>query len=371
MEQNHSETLRMPQLDGLRAIAVFMVVWAHWAPIPYRSIAGTDLGFLGVQMFFVLSGFLISGILMDVFDRVRSPEERWQALRRFYLRRALRIFPLYYLVVLMVVWLGVGPFRETWPWHVAYLSNFNFWLTGSHVGTHGGHLWSLSVEEQFYLLWPFILFVPRKLHIPLILCLIVAAPVFRASMSFLNWGKFPESAMSLTPAVLDSLGAGGLLAYIERRKDGIFTRVANFMLIISVFGLIAIHFSPTLGVLKQSFCALGFAWMIWKCSHGLPGAFGRFLASRPIVYVGSISYGIYLIHGFALPFWHWLCYGAPIPLYRVFERLHLDPLVWQAKWFSLMGMAALTLGMAAVSYRFYEKPILSLKKRLPYRRTSV
>ena len=100
-------------------------------------------------MFFVLSGFLISGILMDVFDRVRSPEERWQALRRFYLRRALRIFPLYYLVVLMVVWLGVGPFRETWPWHVAYLSNFNFWLTGSHVGTHGGHLWSLSVEEQF------------------------------------------------------------------------------------------------------------------------------------------------------------------------------------------------------------------------------
>lgn len=95
--------------------------------------------------------------------------------------------------------------------------------------------------------------------------------------------------MSLTPAVLDSLGAGGLLAYIERRKDGIFTRVANFMLIISVFGLIAIHFSPTLGVLKQSFCALGFAWVIWKCSHGLPGAFGRFLASRPMVYVGSIS----------------------------------------------------------------------------------
>ncbi len=190
-------------------------------------------------------------------------------------------------------------------------------------------------------------------------------------MSFLHWGKFPEVAEWLTPAVLDSLGAGSLLACLARRQDGIVIRVAKFMLIVSVLGLIAVFFAPRLGFLKQPFCALGFAWLIWTCSRGFPGAFGRFLSSKPMVHVGSISYGVYLIHGFALPLWNWLCFSSPLPFYRVFDRLHPDPLVWQSGWFSLMGMATLTLGIAALSYRFYEKPISSLKKRFPYRPTSV
>jgi peptidoglycan/LPS O-acetylase OafA/YrhL len=371
LAQNHTVPVHWPQLDGLRAMAVLMVLWSHWAPKPYRSVAGTDLGYLGVQLFFVLSGFLITGILMDVFNKVDKQEDRWLALRRFYTRRALRIFPLYYVIVALVVLFGVGPFRETWPWHVAYLSNFNFFLTGSHIGTYGGHLWSLSVEEQFYLFWPFILFVPRKLHVVLILCLISAAPVFRAGMWYLNWGKYPEAAMWLTPAVLDSLGAGGLLACLERRNTEIVTRIALLMFLLSAVGLIAVHFFPFLGFLKQSFLAAAFACVIWRSSRGIPGAFGKFLECKPMMYIGSISYGIYLIHGFASPFWQWLCYSSPIPLYRIFKRLHLHPDVWQEWWFAMCGMAVLTLATAGLSYRFFEKPILSLKSRLPYRRNVV
>ena len=360
----------MPQLDGLRAIAVLLVVWAHWAPQPYTSIAGTDLGFVGVQLFFVLSGFLITGILVNVHQNVCCPADRWLALCRFYARRALRIFPLYYLILLLVVLLGVSPFRETWPWHAAYLSNFNFWLTGSHLNVHGGHLWSLSVEEQFYLLWPFILFVRRKLHVPLILSVICIAPAFRAVIPYFSWGVCPQAAGWLTPSVLDSLGTGGLLACLERQNRDLARRVACLMLVLAAAGLFSVFLFGCLGFLKQSFCACAFGWIIWQCSRGFGGCFGRWLQCRPMVYIGSISYGIYLIHGFALPFWYWCLYSAPLPFYRVFARLHIPASTPQVGWFTVIGMAVITVGAASLSFRFFEKPIMSLKKHLPYPRRS-
>jgi len=357
----------MPQLDGLRAVAVLLVVWAHWAPEAYRNIAGTNLGFIGVQMFFVLSGFLITGILVNVHQEVRRPEDRWIALRRFYARRALRIFPLHYLVLLLVVLLGLSPFRETWPWHAAYLSNFNFWLTGSHLNVHGGHLWSLSVEEQFYLLWPFILFVPRKQHVPLILSLICVAPAFRAISPSFTWGTCPQAAGWLTPSVVDSLGTGGLLACLERENRDIATRIAYSMLSLCAIGLGSLCIFDSLGFLKQSFCAFGFAWIVWQCSRGFGGPFGRWLQCKPMVYIGSISYGIYLIHGFSLPFWNWCLYGAPVPLYRIFARMQIPPGTYHQGWITIIGMTCITLGLASLSFRFFESPIMSQKKHFPYR----
>jgi len=104
---------RMPQLDGLRALAVLLVVWSHWAPI------GKNLGVFGVQMFFVLSGFLISGILFDARPE-KSGRTRWFILRQFYARRFLRIFPLFYLVIAVAVLLNFPPFGESWPWHAPH-----------------------------------------------------------------------------------------------------------------------------------------------------------------------------------------------------------------------------------------------------------
>src|SRR6266700_4466447 len=110
----------MIQLDALRAIAVAAVAWYHWMPL--RNY-GIPLGPLGVQLFFVLSGFLITGILLD--SRIRSPDNSatWFALRQFYFRRFLRIFPLFYLDLILLIILDIRPTRETWIWHATYTSN--------------------------------------------------------------------------------------------------------------------------------------------------------------------------------------------------------------------------------------------------------
>ena len=156
-----------PALDGMRAIAVLMVMVTHFLPkrLPF--------GWMGVQIFFVLSGFLITGILFDT----RATRHRW---RNFYVRRTLRIFPLYYglifLVLLVIVWTRskVPGVFSLW---LFYGQNF-FWLvdrgmhpdavltSDGHLIAIIGHLWSLAVEEQFYLVWPIVVFLVAE-RVPL------------------------------------------------------------------------------------------------------------------------------------------------------------------------------------------------------------
>ena len=137
-----------PQLDGLRAVAVAAVAYSHWLPdwqfgLPFGA---------GVHLFFVLSGFLITRILLAL----RQAPDRGAAIARFYARRALRLFPAFYLV-LGLAWIADVPLvRDTWAWHAAYLSNVRIASEAQWLG-HVSHFWSLAVEEQFYLLWPWLL----------------------------------------------------------------------------------------------------------------------------------------------------------------------------------------------------------------------
>ena len=156
----------MPQLDSLRTIAVFGVMLHHfWPEAEIR--AGLTFGFLGVQLFFVLSGFLITGILLrgrEVAHRTQQSARKSFGL--FYARRFLRIFPLFYATLAVAWWVGLPEVRDSVFWHLAYASNIYF----VHIGDwHGSisHLWSLAVEEQFYLVWPFIiLLTPRRFLLP-------------------------------------------------------------------------------------------------------------------------------------------------------------------------------------------------------------
>ena len=144
------------QLDALRGIAVAAVAYSHWIAPRYQF--GIRWGTAGVTLFFVLSGYLISGILLDC----RTQSDRPFALRSFYARRFLRIFPLYDLVLLILFAVNLPPVRQTIFWHLTYLSNFYFL---HHGGWHGpiSIFWTLAVEEQFYLFWPAILlFVPNR-----------------------------------------------------------------------------------------------------------------------------------------------------------------------------------------------------------------
>src|SRR5208337_4189358 len=147
-------------LDGIRALAVIAVMIQHFDPGTVRWI---KLGHVGVRVFFVLSGFLITGILLQARQSAEIDGlSKWRVLRNFYARRFLRIFPIYYLVILVTWVAGIAEMRESVGWNLSYLSNFYFYQrgTGNYSVTH---LWSLAVEEQFYLLWPLlILFLPRK-----------------------------------------------------------------------------------------------------------------------------------------------------------------------------------------------------------------
>ena len=221
-------------LDGLRGVAVLLVLLSHAIaePLQYRIIpldsalkAVFNTGWIGVDLFFVLSGFLITGILLDT-----KGEPRWWS--NFVARRALRIFPLYYgaLILLFVIlprlthWsdpeFAVLQANQKWYW--TYAVNLLIGLTSEHsTPLHTGHLWSLSLEEQFYLIWPLVVWVcsPGKL---LRVCVLVAVSglVFRVALVMHD----PQAALAvylLTPGRLDALMIGAALAVVARAPGGL------------------------------------------------------------------------------------------------------------------------------------------------------
>jgi peptidoglycan/LPS O-acetylase OafA/YrhL len=195
-------TPRKEQLDGLRALAILPVLYTHfWND-------DTWLGSAGVFLFFVLSGYLITGILL----RSRTNPS---ALQNFYLRRALRIAPIYY-VTLGLAWrIHLPGIRQTFLWHFFYLSNVLFTLENSWSPWYTAHLWTLSVEEQFYLVWPFlILFLPFKAIKPVVWSTIIASIVYQLG-AYWFFGVDALGAGILVFSSLDKLGLGALLALEE------------------------------------------------------------------------------------------------------------------------------------------------------------
>lgn len=186
MKQPHSVPTAltyMPQLDGLRAVAVGAVLVHHLLnksllPAPLAHI---PWGFAGVRLFFVLSGFLITGILLRArIDADRAGTSPLWVIRQFYARRFLRIFPLYYFVIFAGAIINLPPIREEFWWLVSYLFNFRIASLG-WFPENVAHFWILAVEEQFYLFWPLLmLFAPRWSLLWLSLTMVAIGPVFRA-----------------------------------------------------------------------------------------------------------------------------------------------------------------------------------------------
>jgi peptidoglycan/LPS O-acetylase OafA/YrhL len=179
-----------------------------------------DWGWIGVQLFFVLSGFLISGILLDSRQAVENTTiSPFFLIRQFYIRRFLRIFPIYYLVIFISLLLNIEPARQIWVWLVSYTSNIYITVFNTWIGAFS-HFWSLAVEEQFYLIWPcLIMFLPRKWIPVMILFTIALAPIYRFGayqMHRYDVSPFDFKPGTFTLANSDSLGIGALLAYAWR-----------------------------------------------------------------------------------------------------------------------------------------------------------
>jgi peptidoglycan/LPS O-acetylase OafA/YrhL len=284
-----------PQLDSLRTVAIFFVLFAHWLN-PLAEATGIH-GSYGVWLFFTLSGYLITGILLDYRKKIGSGDASMgQALKVFYARRSLRIFPAYFLFLFIAFLFGRLTY-ENGLWHIFYLSNFYFWKEGGFAEM--GHLWSLSVEEQFYLIWPTVIIALARLRLPIALVvLIVSAVVFRLVSEMAGWGL---AAYVFPIAAFDTLGLGALLAWSQRSGETWVPATLKPLRIAAVIILPFIGFAPehVFAILAPLVLGLVATWLIELCVSGMTGAAGKVAEFPPLIYMGRISYGLYLYHGLA------------------------------------------------------------------------
>jgi peptidoglycan/LPS O-acetylase OafA/YrhL len=350
----------MVQLDGLRAIAVLAVIAQHTLPMP----AALNIGRLGVRLFFVLSGFLITGILLR--SKVKSPDgpAKWYALRSFYVRRLLRIFPLYYLVIGVALVLALGPARAYVVSLLSYTSNLQGAAEGHFLAAPLGHFWSLAVEEQFYMLWPtFILFLPWRSLPYAVATMIVAGPISRFFV--LRWTGNHVSAQLVTTSCLDTLGGGALLALLAHRDSlgsalrerlGWLCAVGGIALLAAlvVMRVMNTGYTPYV-VLEDTASTLMFVALVHRAATGFRGWAGGLLEWRPLVYVGTISYGVYVFHNIVPT-------AALLP-----QRLGISLALPTGEGLGMfLFVTVVTITLATISWWLFERPVNRLKEYFPY-----
>lgn len=343
----------VPSLDGVRGIAVLLVLAYHAWPSPW-----TAFGWTGVDLFFVLSGFLITGILCDGRDAAHRT-------RTFYVRRVLRIMPLYYsvLILMFVVLPLIHRPHDTMyeqlvrdqAWYWTYTSN---WLLGLQIPPHFNymnHFWSLAVEEQFYLVWPLVVWhASRQTALRIAAGAIVGALVFRIVLA--GSGVWWLSTYFLTPCRMDALAVGSVVALALRAPgDPAATaqRVTDWMLrgAIGAAALVVVAvavgghgFAATVRLpesVNLSAVAWIFGWVVSIAATRQP----RLLRWKPLRAAGQYSYGLYVFHPF------------------VFEYLKSH---WPGGGTVVRGIVVIVVSasLAWLSYQLLEKRFLRLKDRL-------
>lgn len=316
----------IPQLDGVRALAILFVLIAHSAPAfagfaarPYLGRFGSP----GVQIFFVLSGYLITGILL-------AAKGRPNYFRNFFARRGLRIWPLYYLVVLGCMLSGFVHIHglSWWPYFL-YISNLVY-TSHSPQPAPFGPLWSLAVEEQFYIVWPLIVwFLPKRYLRIVCVVTLIAVPLLRALAPF---------DVHSTVFQIDALACGALLASFEghlQKLRGLAWCVVWVLAIASPNQTVQVYGGAALLILALDSTSI----------------VARFLRNSALRYVGRISYGIYLMH---------------VLIFDALATTPLRRLLTSGSWEKILLYQAIlvgcSIGVASLSFRFFEAPILRFKR---------
>ncbi len=347
----------MRELDGLRAWACLTIMLTHYfPPRVYGAMGHLVLGDIGLRMFLVLSGFLVTAILLRHRNRAGGMDAKF--LRNFYARRVLRICPVFY-AALLGLWLAGYPgINEALPWHLLFVHNF--WRVIADVN-FVNHFWTLAVLMQFYLVWPFVvLLVPRRRLLPLLATLALGALAYRGVAVACGAGYRHLSVMPF--ANIDLLAFGGMLAlflhepqacpHVRRRfgRLGLWLGGAAALLLLGLLtaGLIGDVLWTVL------FNTAGGFFCVGLIDAGARGAFpmGHCLL-RPLTGIGRISYGLYVLHPlvwYALLHLH-RAHGLPLP---------------DGAWARLPLFFAAAVLTAALSWRCFELPLNRLKRHFPY-----
>lgn len=344
----------LPQLDGIRTIAIGLVLIFHWLPTTHW-INTLPNGTIGVTLFFVLSGFLITDILIK--NKTESLGGAAQVYKNFMIRRALRIFPIYYLT------LAVGfalpklhiPFTTALyqhPWYyILYTYNHLLEKTGFWADAFSPY-WSLAVEEQFYLVWAFVvLLIPKKHTITLLWTTVILGIIFRFYFIYIQQGQG-----LITVTCIDCFAWGGLLSWyrINHVQDQLH-RLLRYTVLPSLAILLYVSFvkDNTATLVKILFLRTAIscisAYILSLICSPKPHWLNTVLSSAPMVFVGKISYGVYVYH-----------MTVPLLFWFVWQKFHLPAIG------NHFASLIVLLVASYLSWILFEKPINNLKKYFPY-----
>jgi len=343
VEKKGRISARLHSLDGLRAVSILLVLLGHLNGTrnfgTFNFIAG-DIAHLGVVIFFVISGFLITSLLAAECDRSGRI-----SLRPFYARRALRITPPSYLYLCVVSGLAAAGVIALHPydllhaltWTASYAPNRSWYI---------GHLWSLSVEEQFYLLWPFAFALDGTRKRMSIAALVIAiGPAARFAAWFALRGS-PYQDQPMFPMVADSLAAGCILGlgrvWFESKQWylALFRPLPSASLLVAVLAINRYADFSVVRIFGTGVINIMLAILIHRSVYCWRDPLGRLLNWKPLAFCGALSYSLYI--------WQQLF-------------LNRDSGAWLNAFPQNLGCA---VGAALVSWFALEKPLMSLRRRL-------
>jgi peptidoglycan/LPS O-acetylase OafA/YrhL len=351
---------RIPELDGLRALAASAILLFHLNPPRFF------VGWTGVDLFFVLSGYLITSIIL------RNNSEP-QFLRTFYIRRGLRIWPVYYLVFLCLIvanpWLPKPERLDAWPYYATYTQNLpSYWHRAMPpFNPCFDHTWTLAIEEQFYLVWPALVALVGPRRVGLLCCAVIALSwKLRAGG---DWFFFlaPRMSERLLLARGDGFALGGLLAWFLARPESTLRHLRRLGPPLCALLALGAGLYLSYGMTQEG--PIGFlglptpsdpAGTILAVDLCFAGVIGLVLLGQghpllaplrfaPLVYLGRISYGLYMYHYVIYYFYEGQSFPHETSIWRGAMKI------------------ALTFAVAALSWHVIEQPLLSLKDHFDYR----
>ncbi len=351
--QTEKEDSELKFLNGLRGIAILMVMSFHLFNFHFLFRAG----WLGVNLFFVLSGFLITNILLKV-------KLNYENIKKFVIRRMLRIFPVYYMMLFIVFVLGNKYFSQTLPnfdkllsnqlYFWTYLQNYFYIYNSNEISSFLNHLWSLSIEEHYYLIWPFFIKWFEK-HLNFLIAAIVAVFLLRF------FSSNETASYVATHLRVDGLLLGSTIAISIKQYNGITFQLWKKIIGLMVLAMIAILIiDPSISPVSNIYTQYGysvFEIISALLIYGLLQFNDKlktvkdFLEQKIFIFFGKYSYGLYLIHW---PIYIWAKYNVDVQESIVFSISR-----------SILVMG-LSLILAVLSYEFFESRFIALKSKFSY-----